>query len=224
MQKILLLGFHKTGTTSVTRALEFLGYTASGHRDDLLKPYFEGNFEPVIEATKGFDVFQDDPWFLFYEKFNEWYPDAIFILIKRDPEKWVKSVQNHFGTWPPNDTRDHLYGNASAFTEPDRYIDVFRRHLTDVEAYFEDRPGKLLTFSMAEGDGWQQLCDFIGKPVPKTRTGEPLPFPRVNQKTDRSAGLSRIFLRKIFMAAKGMIGRNRASKLRAWYQCRFYKK
>jgi hypothetical protein len=49
-------------------------------------------------------------------------------------------------------------------------IEVFNRHNEEVKAAFDD--DRLLVFEASEG--WEPLCKFLGKPLPKED------FPRVN--------------------------------------------
>ena len=50
----------------------------------------------------------------------------------------------------------------------------YRRHEAVVRGYFARRPGDLLVFNVAGGDGWGPLCEFLGHPVPEAA------FPREN--------------------------------------------
>jgi hypothetical protein len=44
-----------------------------------------------------------------------------------------------------------------------------------VEAFFADKPSKLLRFSVFEGHGWGELCGFLDLPVPEVE------FPHANR-------------------------------------------
>jgi hypothetical protein len=59
--------------------------------------------------------------------------------------------------------------------EPDRYRFIKESHETNVRSYFAGRPDKLLVFDVSQGDGWQQLCAFLGRPVPDES------FPHLNR-------------------------------------------
>jgi hypothetical protein len=41
--------------------------------------------------------------------------------------------------------------------------------------YFADKPDKLLVICWENKDGWNKLCDFLNKSVPK------VPFPHLNK-------------------------------------------
>ena len=57
---------------------------------------------------------------------------------------------------------------------PEQHKERFRAHYCDVRAMVP--PGRLLEFDLA--DGWEPLCKFLGRPVPRT------PFPHVNESAD----------------------------------------
>jgi hypothetical protein len=80
--------------------------------------------------------------------------------------------------------------------------DIARRrylsHIQEIRDYFKDRPDDLLEICWENGDGWEKLANFLGKPVPQE------PFPHRNKRrNDVQYALRRIakrltpkFLRK----------------------------
>lgn len=104
--KVFVLGFHKTGTTSLARALQILGYRVCGfispkpgiqYSTHSRSELFETTYKPFLSA---YDAFEDTLWFMFYEKLANDYPDAKFILTVRPEESWYKSMVKHFGGYP----------------------------------------------------------------------------------------------------------------------------
>jgi hypothetical protein len=99
--KIIGAGFPRTGTTTLKKALETLGYKDTYHFKDLianpkkLKYWKElenngnTNFE---ELFNGFQATVDFPGYPYYKILLEKYPDAKVILTKRDFEKWYEST------------------------------------------------------------------------------------------------------------------------------------
>ena len=99
--KIIGAGFPRTGTTTLKKALETLGYSKTYHFKDLiadperLKYWIEleetgkTNFD---EMFKSFVASVDFPGYPYYKILMEQYPDAKIILTKRDPEKWYEST------------------------------------------------------------------------------------------------------------------------------------
>lgn len=99
--KIIGAGFPRTGTTTLKKALETLGYKDTYHFKDLianpkkLKYWKElennGNTN-FLELFEGFQATVDFPGYPYYKILLEKYPDAKVILTKRDFEKWYEST------------------------------------------------------------------------------------------------------------------------------------
>jgi len=187
--KVFGIGFHKTMTTSLARALYTLGYHVEG-------TFSTGDFEDedelskyVVETATEYDALQDVPWPLFYELLDQQFPGSKFILTVRDPDRWWSSVKTHFGS-KDIPTHEYIYGVPTAEGHEMTYRRRFLAHNEEVEGYFEDRPDDLLVMDMADGDGWQELCTFLDVPVP------PFGFPHQNPAGGRRAGRIRRKLRR----------------------------
>lgn len=107
--QVLALGYSRTGTLSMQKAFEILGYSNPYHfssfydnvRDcdiwlDLIARKFDGKGPPVTKAD--FDgllgrcgAITDMPCHLFAAELIEFYPDAKIVLVERDLESWFKS-------------------------------------------------------------------------------------------------------------------------------------
>ena len=59
-------------------------------------------------------------------------------------------------------------------------LDVYNRHNQEVKDHFNDRPNDLLVVDFTQGAGWDELCAFLGHPVPETT------FPHANNKLKES--------------------------------------
>jgi hypothetical protein len=53
-------------------------------------------------------------------------------------------------------------------------------HEREVEAFFADAPQRLLVLDICAGEGWEKLCPFLGRPVPR----QPFPW---DHRTDTGA-------------------------------------
>ncbi len=183
-RKVFGVGMFKTGTTSLGRALEILGYRSRYRFWPLLSDrdaYFELDtrqwqpFEAQIrEAADRFDAFADAPWLYLYRELDGWYPGSRFVLtLRRDAEA---AVESDLEMW----LRLRIGGIDR---DPDRVASIrarmlerYRRHRQNVEAYFEDRPEDLLEVCWdTDPDPWRTLCDFLAEPVPDR------PFPHLNR-------------------------------------------
>jgi hypothetical protein len=169
MSTIFGIGFHKTGTSSLGRAFEYLGYRVQGH---VPTSGIEDAKRKARTYRKGYDVLQDTPWPVLYEWLDHTYPGSQFILTVRPEDEWIDSVCRHFGG-STTTTREWMYdGAGDPMGNEDLYLDTYRRHNEDVLDYFGDRRGDdLLVMDITQGDGWSKLCSFLGCATPW------LPFP-----------------------------------------------
>ncbi|MEQ9565223.1 MAG: sulfotransferase, partial [Pseudomonadales bacterium] len=60
-----------------------------------------------------------------------------------------------------------IYGAYDPSQAPDLYRAKYETHNREVRDYFKDRPGKLLNL-VIEDATWNSLCQFLGKPIPKS--------------------------------------------------------
>ncbi len=178
--KVFGIGFQKTGTTSLGKALEVLGYRVHGvilfrEPDPAIA---EKARQRAFEVAEAFDAFQDMPWPLFYREFDQRYPQSKFILTLRSSDDWIRSMVRHFGrrTAP---LRASVYGAGCPRGNEARYVERYERHNREVLDYFRDRPDDLLVLNLTEGDGWEKLCPFLNKDIPAA------PFPIANKARDR---------------------------------------
>jgi hypothetical protein len=100
------------------------------------------------------------------------YPGSRFILTVRDLEDWLESRRRHV-------ERDHqVKGSDHPALMPvdiDGWRTEYLRHEAVVRSYFAGRPDDLLVLDITAGEGWEPLCEFLGRPVPDA------PFPWRNR-------------------------------------------
>ena len=123
---------------------------------------------------------------IYWRELAEFYPEAKIILTMRPAEGWWKSYAGTIMAFlediptgaPPhvvdvcNMMIDRL-GNktfGSAFNDEQGAIAAYNNHVEEVSSSFSD--DRLLCLDVK--DGWEPLCNFLGKPVPDTE------FPRAN--------------------------------------------
>ena len=172
--KVFCVGFHKTGTKSLARALQILGYRVTGP-DGARDPRIAERALPMaLDIASRFDAFNDNPWSVLYREMDAAFPGSRFILTRRSPDSWIASVVRYFGD-ERTPMREWIYGpgRGAPLGNERAYLGRYRRHNADVVAHFSGR-GCLLTMDITAGDGWEMLCDFLGRPVPDR------PFPHVN--------------------------------------------
>jgi len=183
--KVFGIGLTKTGTTSLGRALETLGY---------LQAHFVNPFTEEIIGEEDFPLFDavtDCPASLRFETLYHTYPNAKFILTERPRPDWELSFESHFArsdgsfaAFREKAVRRNQFRHGAALAQlhgglylahqdPPTAMQAF----TDrVDAFFATKPPtKLLRHSVFTGDGWPQLCAFLQQPHPTT------PYPWTNK-------------------------------------------
>ena len=176
-KKVFGIGMFKTGTTSLGRALDILGYnTLHGpwgtKRPDMLhdawyeRPDEWSKYWDTIKlVTTKYDAFQDYPWMFCFEKCYEWYPDAKFVLTARDAMAVADSDANMWNTPIEKLKEDGTY---------QRFIDRYNSQYTRAVEFFRDKENFLI-LRIADGEGWDELCPFLECDKPN------IPFPHTHK-------------------------------------------
>ena len=183
-RKIFCVGFHKTGTSSLGRALNLLEYRVAGPfgvRDPRIA---ERAWTQAQSRLDAYDAFQDNPWPVLFRQLDAGVPGGRFVLTVRPVDEWWSSTLNHFGgrTTP---MREWIYGVGDPSGHEEQYRERYEAHNRAVLDHFADRPGDLLVLRLSEGDGWEPLCRFLEVPVPDR------PFPHANRAGWRTTIVSR---------------------------------
>jgi hypothetical protein len=170
--KLFGIGWPKTGTTSLRYCFELLGYSFYGYQPSLI-----GSLDQVLLIARRFDSFKDWPWNIYYKELDAAFPRSKFILTTRDSESWLKSYRNWVSIHTPSPTmkevRKRIYGTPDPTDK--QAVKRYEQHNAEVQRYFANRPNDLLVVNWKDGDGWEELCKFLGKPVPDR------PFPHANK-------------------------------------------
>ena len=197
--KVIGSGLGRTGTASLKRALERLGFADCYHMVEVFKhpddaalwvdaadgrPDWERLFE-------GYQAAVDYPASIYWRELAAYYPDAKVVHSVRDPGSWFDSTQaTIFAPGTPGMDPPPLFRCffETAFKEFHAYIHdreqmiaYFRRHSVEVEATIP--PDRLLVYEV--GSGWAPLCGFLGVPVPDE------PFPRENDRQTFAAQIQK---------------------------------
>lgn len=204
-QKIFCIGFQKTGTTSLGKALEILGYNVCGPVGVTNPEIEEKALQWAIERVPHYDAFQDNPWPLLYKELDRLYPGSKFILTSRNPRSWIKSVYRYFGSYEAA-AEVWIYGGVGTpINNRHRFVKRYKQHNREVRDYFKNRPDDFIEIDFSKGHGWKEICAFLGDDIPET------PFPRSNASGSWQAELQR--------HAVGIIGTIRTNLHRLF--CRF---
>lgn len=169
--KVFVIGAPKTGTSSMGRALEKLGYHDYNWDPQMQDYYHMGNHPPIWECVGRFDSFSDGPFNTgdFYKVLFDRFPDAKFILTTRDKEAWKASFKAHYAPTTRNDNVPRRY-RMHKFVEDDWWTWYDRRN-AEIENFFHQKnsPNRLLKVQIDKEDPtklWLRLSQFLGVPVP----------------------------------------------------------
>lgn len=99
--KIVGAGFPRTGTNTLKKALEQLGYSKTYHFKEMIANPTDLDYWLTLEKTgttnwdelyEGFEASVDLPAYPWYKEHLERYPDAKVILTVRPFDKWYESL------------------------------------------------------------------------------------------------------------------------------------
>lgn len=189
--EIIGAGFGRTGTESMKRALEMLGYGPCYHMYEVIphrdryetwQGIYDGTVAPDWDAVfDGFRATVDWPAARYWRALAAHFPQARILLTWRDPESWYASMERTILTllrdpdktegMAPRLRRDVFGGNVQ---DKDHVISVYERNLAEVREAFG--PDRLLTYEL--GSGWEPLCRFLGLDIPSA------PYPSGNESAD----------------------------------------
>jgi hypothetical protein len=188
--KVFGIGLSRTGTTSLTRALEHLGYKTVHYPHDpvTLAELSGGVFR--LSVLDAFDAVTDITVAPYYPQLDSAYPGSKFVLTVRNIEQWLVSMAEHFDRLGPH-LQQHpemrpftdficaaVYGTQAFDRERMKW--VYETHVQNVRSFFRGRPDNLLEVDICSGSGWAELCSFLGRPMPD------MTFPFLNRgKNDR---------------------------------------
>ncbi|KAJ6018252.1 P-loop containing nucleoside triphosphate hydrolase protein [Penicillium sp. IBT 35674x] len=200
--EILVLGLPRTGTQSLAGALNLIGYEKVYHMKDnfirgdhtfwsrAMDAKFAGqgnrvNREDFDKLFGGeYRAVSDYPAAMFPDELIASYPSAKVILLSRDQDEWIKSMENTLlhawnaekkpGTEAEADAqstrfdRDEMVRKIQTYAWNDDFEangrKLFVEHNEHVRQLMKSRPGDFLELNVVEG--WQPLCRFLEKQPP----------------------------------------------------------
>lgn len=162
--KIFGIGAHKTGLTSLCEALRLLNFKISQweHHDVITTDIRRGNFR--LELLNEFDGIADFPIPSIHRELDLNYPGSKFILTVRDPDSWLRSVENHTRD-RRLDYEEYLFYGVWNW-DRDVFLERFKKHNEEVLRYFTHRRNDFLLMNIQGGDGWEKICTFLGLSLP----------------------------------------------------------
>ena len=192
-------GFGRTGTLSISVALERLGYGPCYHMDNVFasaehlarwQAVADGDPAEWNNIFAGYAATIDWPGMLYYRELADAYPDARVLLSIRPADSWWESFANTIKRLIESRDRardDHVrqvlayayriiaeqtFGGA--MDDKDAVIARYEKHIDNVRKNIAAE--RLLVYQVTEG--WGPLCEFLGVSEPDED------FPRLNNVND----------------------------------------
>ena len=179
---VFCVGLNRTGTTTFGDACQSLGFTRLGwvkteenfFSHTLLRAWRKGDMAHLEKVASGYQVLEDLPWPLVYREMAEAFPDAKFVLTRRaSVDQWLESQARHTSRGKGYGMHRKIYGALRVTDDPEAYRAFYERHLCEVRQYFAGTD-RLTEVCWEDGDGWPELCEVLGVPIPEE------PFPHSN--------------------------------------------
>ncbi len=184
--KAINIGLPRTGTSSLCAALRILGMDTV-HEAARQIPMRLANVHKLdsldVDTFRVFDGKGAISECFYWYWFAEAYPEAKLILSYRSPATWFDSIKAHIdiihskGNFSEVKQKNVDLAHTQLFGHPcptrALYIDRYTRHRDYAELWTEKRKRSLLIFRPQ--DGWEPLCEYLGKPVPR------VPYPWNNR-------------------------------------------
>lgn len=192
------IGWCKTGSNSLTKAMTMLGFRAlhlgaftatqpeSDYHTRLWNTFNDTTLNPLTNVARfvaEFDFVVDWPIHLMWHRLYTQNPDAKFIVTYRDPHEIAFSCRRH-------DWRLVRRGKARNFLETYAELsDIIVQHYSQIFEAALVEPNRFLTISLADTDEyrWRALCGFTETATSKILTdGKFPPWPKEYVHADHS--------------------------------------
>jgi hypothetical protein len=162
-EKIFVIGLPRTGTTSVCAAMLTLGFRVAH------TAYTDRAFDEA-------QVIADTPAFYDYQQLDQSYPNAKFIYLERELEKWLPSIQQLLARMHVNLIRDdggfnpiikRCYQAVFApyslenINNTEFLAQCYQQHKSQIQQYFQTREADFLAIDISDKQSYSQLIKFL---------------------------------------------------------------
>jgi len=159
---IFNIAFWKSGTHSLNTALNILGYRSVHHVDSnnrRLSEYVEQNLankQLLFTGLEQYNAFCDFDGYLYYQQLYHQYPNSKFIVMLRNNQDWLNSIETHKNNFVYNKDLPYLNTDWAKWKQ---------QTLDEIQHFFADKQC-VLYIDIDQDNCWQKLCDFLNKPIP----------------------------------------------------------
>jgi hypothetical protein len=173
------IGFNRSGTTSLSSALNLLNIrTIHCHLENrktplekVIKQNIKNNQKLFFNLDKKYQGFSDFNGQEFYRILYKQYPNSKFILTTRPVLDWLNSYITLMSKIYPERFNNNEAEKKSYESAIHRYFNIGQ----EIRSFFKNKPDQFLEIKICEGEGWEKLCPFLGVDVPN------IPFPWENK-------------------------------------------
>lgn len=169
--KVICAGLHRTGTSSLWKALHILGVRPIHfHPERLGKMVTQLDTNWDSDSFRVFDdvdAILDMPGAFFWEELLRAYPGSGLILTIRDDCAWWRSVSRYFPTYPrindPEDILCRILSLTYGYHKPAEY--TWRKKYWSHNNTIMRSPVKSLLLEVTNSSSemlWRQLVSFLG--------------------------------------------------------------
>lgn len=186
--KVFGVGLSKTGTSTLTEALNILGIRSIHfpNDDQTFSELKRGEYR--LSVLRDYDSATDTPIAPYYAQLDRAWPGSKFILTVREKASWLRSAEAHWrvlkvdGRMAKNERFQGFVDFISATVygcidfNAERFSHAYDMHVRNVSQYFAGRANDLLVLDICRGAEWEELCAFLEVPVP-----DGVQFPHANR-------------------------------------------
>jgi hypothetical protein len=176
------IGFQKTGTSSLSAALNLLNIPSLHyyfvHNDkkfelsSLIRKNQSSSKNLFYLLDSKYQSFIDFEGEEYYKTLYTQYPNSAFIFTHRPFLPWFKSYVTMSQRW-----RDQQLMTSEELSKCHiQIVEKYFHKTEEIREFFRDKPpNRYLEIEICSGEGWEKLCDFLNLPVPA------VPFPHKNK-------------------------------------------
>lgn len=166
-EKIFVVGLPRTATTSVCIAALELG----------LKTAHTAYTNQCFEEA---EFIADTPCFAYYQQLSQYYPNSRFVLLERNIEPWLMSIERLLARMAPKlfaqsggfapllkSSYQKVFPgiNANLVNDHGFLAECYAAHHSQVTQFFAHQSQRLLTIDVSAANSYEQFCSFLDKPV-----------------------------------------------------------
>ena len=192
--KVFGIGRNKTGTTSLTAAMDSLGYRIGSQEkaELLIEDWARRDFASIIRLSKSADFFQDIPFSLpfTFQALDQAFPGSKFVLtVRGSADEWWQSMRrfrakimgsegapttDNYRAYRYRDSlpadwfwrsQELIYGLTNENIDNEQLFKAhYLAHNLSAREYFRQRPADLLELDLSQEDALGRLVRFLEIP------------------------------------------------------------